>query len=134
MAGFGGPQSAGSGPQSWGFMATGPCQQIALAATSVTVTLVQFTTTAPYAPQVAFFNPGGAAANGHAFVAFGSSSVTVSATNGAVIVANTQMTPLGAIIDSGFQILTTGKSPQQFMAIGSVGTTTVYVIPGEGSR
>jgi hypothetical protein len=32
------------------------------------------------------------------------------------------------------QILTTGKSPINVAVIGSAGTTTVFVTPGEGSR
>jgi hypothetical protein len=115
-------------------MPTGPCQAVALAATSVTITLAQFTTTAPYAPQAMFWNIGGAAANGHAFVAFGSTTTTVSSTNGAVIAALSQIAPVGSNNDSGMQILSTGKSPQQFMVVGSTGTTTVFVTPGEGSR
>lgn len=134
MALTGGPQSAGAGPQSWGFMQTGACQAVALAASSVTVTLSQFVGTAPYAPQVAFWNIGAAAVNSHAFVAFGSTTVTVSATNGAVIAALAQMAPVGTNNGGGMQILTTGKTPQQYLAIGSVGTCTVYITPGQGSR
>lgn len=130
----GGPLSAGAGPQSWGFLPTGPTQQITLAATTVTVTLTQFTSTAPYAPQAAFWNIGAVDPNSVAFVAFGSTSVTVSATNGVPIVPLASMLPAPSQSDGGFQILTTGKTPQQYLAIGSVGTTTVWITPGEGSR
>jgi len=138
MAGYGaggGPQSVGGGGQNDAFLPTGPTQQVALAATSVTVTLSQFVSTAPYAPQASFYSQGAAATNSVAFVAFGSTSVTVSATNGAVIIPEGlkgQHGGSGGPPSGGYEVLTTGKRPQQYLAIGSVGTTTVWITPGEG--
>ncbi len=132
MAVYGGSNNA-PGPQGYGFMPTGPTQPIALGATSVTVTLSQFVGTAPYARQVAFCAIGAAAGNSVSFVAFGSTTVTVSSTNGVPIVP-IGLKPAGGNPFGGYEVLTTGKSPQQYMAIGSAGTVTVYVTPGEGSR
>lgn len=124
----------GPGPQGYAFMPTGPSQQVALAASSVTVTLAQFVGTAPYATQCGFWNLGGVAnVNSAAFVAFGSTSTTVSATTGVPIVPAALISVM-ANRDDGFQILTTGKRPQNVCVIGSTGTTTVYITPGEGSR
>ena len=124
-----------TGASSWGFMATGPTQFVALGATSVTVTLSQFVSTAPYAKQVAFYNQGAANANSTAFVSFGSSTVTASITAGVPIVAEGLMGNDGPSGGSkkAIQILTTGKSAEQYLAIGSAGTTTVWITPGEGS-
>lgn len=130
--------SPGTGPQGWGFLATGPAQLVTLAATSVTVTLTQFNGRLRPPTQVAFWNLGGvAAANSAAFVAFGSNTVTVSTTNGTPIVPialKSQQAPSGGANWGGMEILTTGKSPTQYLAIGTAGTTTVYIVPGEGSR
>jgi hypothetical protein len=115
-------------------MPTGPTQPVALAATSVTITLAQFVTSAIYAPQVAFWNIGAAAANSIAFVAFGSGTQTVSTTIGTPIVPLSSIAPATGSNDTGMQILTTGKSPINVAVIGSAGTTTVFVTPGEGSR
>lgn len=127
----GGPLTAIAPPQSWGFMPTGITQAATIAASTLTFTLGQFVSTAPYAPQCAFWNQGAAAANSVVFVAFGSTSVTVSATAGVPIV------PLGLMGQEGskdLQVISTGKTPQQVMAIGGAGTTTVWITPGEGSR
>lgn len=126
----GGPANAG--PQSWGFMPTGPTQIAAMAANTLTLTLSQFVATAPYATQAAFWNIG----TDQAFVIFGANTVTVSTTNGVPIVPTSKMAQSGG---SGgprgaMQILTTGKRPQQFCVIGSAGTSTVFITPGEGHR
>ena len=126
----GGPANAG--PQSWGFMPTGATQAATIAATSITLTLSQFVATAPYAPQVAIWSQGAAAANSIVFANFGS-NVTVSPTVGAVIV------PVGLMSqqDDGnslMQVLSTGKRPQQNIVLGGVGTTTLWITPGEGNR
>lgn len=126
-----GKNQSSAGPQSWGFLATGPTQPVALAASSVTVTLTQFVPTSRNAPQAAFWSIGAAAANSVAYVNFGT-SVTASPTSGPVIV------PLGAVgPGSGArapQILSTGRSPTNVLTIGSAGTTTVWITPGEGSK
>lgn len=133
---YGGANNA-PGPQGWAFLPTGPTQQINLAASTVTVTLAQFTSTLPYARQVAIFSQGANNANSVAFIAFGSTTVTVAATTGVPIVPavlKSQHGGAGGPSFGGYEILTTGKSPTQYMAIGSAGTTTVWLTPGEGSH
>jgi len=126
----------GTGPSGWGFIPTGPTQAVPLGATTVTFTVGQFVTSARYAPQCAFINIGAAAANSVAFVAFGT-GITVSSTVGVPIVPMSQKKisgdPTGGIL-GGYEILSTGKSPVQVGVIGSVGTTTVFITPGEGHR
>src|SRR5689334_8258409 len=111
----GGPQSAAAGPQAWAFLPTGPTLPQALAASSVTITLAQFVTTAILPTQMAFWNIGAAAANSVAFVQFATfgslTTTTVSNTFGTPIVPLNLMTPAGVQNDTGMQILTTGKSP-----------------------
>ncbi len=125
----GGPSRAG--PQSWGFMPTGPTRAIAMAANTVTTTLAQFVSTAPYASQCMFWNIG----TDEAFVIFGSNTVAVATTNGVPIVPTSKMSKSGQTNGGrGMQVLTTGKRPQQFCVIGSAGTSTVYITPGEGHR
>jgi len=122
----------GTGPQGWGFLPTGPTLAAAMAANTVTLTLAQFVTTAPYAPQAAFWNIG----TDQAFVVFGSSTATVAATIGVPIVPTSKMSqsaPSGGP-RGGMQILTAGKRPTQFCVIGSAGTSTVFITPGEGHR
>lgn len=124
----GGPANAG--PQSWGFMPTGPTKIAAMAANTLTLTLAQFVSTAPYAPQAACWNIG----TDEAFVIFG--TVAVTATTGVPIVPTSKMAKSGGSGGprGGLQILTTGKRPQQFCVIGSAGTSTVFITPGEGHR
>ena len=125
----GGPSRAG--PQSWGFMPTGPTRIAAMAANTVTLTIAQYVSTAPYAPQCQFWNIG----TDEAFVTFGSNTVTVATTSGVPIVPTSKMSKSGQTGGPrGMQILTTGKRPQQFCVIGSAGTSTVYITPGEGHR
>jgi len=122
------------GPQGYAFLATGPTTLVSLAASTTTVTLSQFVTTAIYPTQVAIWNLGTAAnVNTAANVAFGT-NVTVSATAGVPIVPLVLMTPAASSNDTGLQILTTGKRPTNVLTIGTAGTTTLYITPGEGSR
>lgn len=130
----GGPAYAG--PQSWGFIPTGPTLPVALAASTVTVTLNQFVTTAPYAPSCHIWSIGAAAINSVVFAAFGNNNITVSPTVGVPIV------PVGLMAQSGGsggptdanQIFLTGKRPNQYVVLGSAGTVTCWVTPGEGHR
>jgi len=120
------------GPQSWGFMPTGPTRIAAMAANTLTLTLAQFVSTAPYAPQAAFWNIG----TDQAFVVFGANTVTVATTTGVPIIPTSKMAQSGGSggARGGLQILSTGKRPQQFCVIGSAGTSTVFITPGEGHR
>lgn len=125
----------GAGPQGYGFMPTGPSQTVAIAASTVTATLSQFVTTAPYAPQCLFWNLG----TDVVFAAFGSSTTTVAITSGVPIVGVLAMAKAGGSGGPGpsaMQILSTGKtsSPAQYVVIGGAGTTTVFITPGVGSR
>lgn len=133
MAVYGGSLNA-PGPQGWGFMATGLTQVATLAATSITLTLSQFIASAILPTQMLFTNMGGVAnSNSVAFVNFGT-GVTVSNTAGTPIVPVALMGPMGDGTDGAMQILTTGKSPTNVVVLGSTGTTTVFITPGEGSR
>lgn len=118
------------GPQSWGFMPTGPTRAAAMAGNTLTLTLAQFVTTAPYATQAAFWNIG----TDEAFVMFGTG--THAATLAVPIVPTSKMSKSGGSGGprGGMQILSTGKRPQQFCVIGSAGTSTVFITPGEGHR
>ena len=137
MAGYASSTSA-AGPRTWAFLQTGPAIQTTLAASTITFTLNQYVTTAPYASQCAFWNVGAAAANSHAFVAFGSTAgtvaVTVAATSGVPIVSTSQMSQGAGTGGVAMQVLSTGKSPSPILAIGSAGTATIWIIPGEGGR
>lgn len=127
---YGGSLNA-PGPQGYSFLATGPTAATTLAATTVTMTMATFVTTGIAPTQMAFWNLGAVAnANSVAFVAFGT-GVTVAATSGAVIVPLALMGAQAARGD--LQILTTGKKPTNVLTLGSAGTTTLFITPGEGS-
>lgn len=126
------------GQQAYGFLPTGPTVAQALAASTVTLTLSAFVTTAPNPDQVLFVASGAAAINSYATVAFGT-NVTLSSTIGTPITATqlmSQAAPSGG--EGGYngflQILSTGKSPTNVLTLGSAGTMTVWVTPGEGRR
>ena len=128
---YGGSNNA-PGPQGYAFLATGPTAATTLAATTVTMTMATFVTTGIAPTQMAFWNLGAVAnATSVAFVAFGT-GVTVAATTGAVIVPLALMGANSAN-RGDLQVLTTGKKPTNVLTIGSVGTTTVFITPGEGS-
>lgn len=132
-----GKNQSSAGPQSWAFMPTGPAKIAALVAATTTITLSQFVTSAIYAPQVQFWNLGTAVnANTAAFVAFGGSgsTFTVSNTVGVPIVPLALMGQMGNISDAGMQVLSTGIRPNNVVVIGTAGSTTVWITPGEGSR
>lgn len=124
------------GQQAYGFIPTGPTVQQALAASTVTMTLAAFVSTAPNPDQVLFQASGAAAINSYATAAFGT-NVTLSATIGTPVVSLqllSQAAPSGgtAARAGGLQILSTGKSPTNVLVLGSAGTMTVWVTPGEG--
>lgn len=122
------------GPQSWGFLPTGPTQQVSLAASTVTATLSQFVTTAPYAQQCLLQSSGAAAINSYATVEFGT-NVTLSATVGTPVVSIQLQSKQGTTSGRRFcDVLSTGRnsSPSNVCVIGSAGTMTVWLTPGIG--
>ena len=123
------------GPQSWGFLCTGPTQQVALAASTSTVTLAQFVTSAPYATQALVQASGAAAVNSFAKLEFGT-NVTLSATVGMPIVPLELQSQQGTTSGRRFgSALSTGhnSSPTNVCVLGSAGTVTVWLTPGIGN-
>ena len=121
-----------TGPQQWAFLPTGPTTIATVAATSITLTLSQFVSTAQAPRQVLFWNLGADFFN----VNFGT-GVTVSPTIGTPIAAVGDMAQQGGSQGPGpwgIQILSTGKSPTPVLVLGGAGSATVYITPGEGSR
>ena len=116
------------GPQSYAFMPYGGTQAFTFAANSITTTLTLFNSVQPPAPEAAIVCVGTSGAANAAFITFDTATVNSSS----AMPVPTIQTMSG--INFPLTILRTGVRPRNVVQMSSLGTCTVYITPGEGSR